>query len=72
MIIKKKKSNLLKKNWLKLKVILFFRYPIKFSSFDKVKFTVFAMFYPSEFCPTRMVMLDHKKQISDLLKKKIG
>ena len=32
-----------------------------FSSFDKVKLTIFAMF-----CP-RMVMLDHKKQMSDLL-----
>ena len=37
-----------------------------FSSFDKVKLTIFAMFCPSVFCP-RMVMLDHKKQMSDLL-----
>jgi hypothetical protein len=31
-----------------------------FSSFDKAKLIEFAKFYPTEFCPTRLVMLDNQ------------
>jgi len=40
-----------------------------FSSFDKVKLIIFVKFYLSEFCPTRLVMIDREKQICDFLKK---
>jgi hypothetical protein len=40
-----------------------------FSSFDKVKQIIFAKFYPSDLCPIRMVMLDHKKPNKQSFKK---